>query len=54
MTDDKISYSQTANFIWSVADLLRGDFKQSQQHQEEIVRLEAQTQRASQAAALPS
>lgn len=30
MTDDKISHSQTANFIWSVADLLRGDFKQSQ------------------------
>jgi type I restriction enzyme M protein len=24
------SHSQTAAFIWSVADLLRGDFKQSQ------------------------
>ena len=24
------NYSQTAAFIWSVADLLRGDFKQSQ------------------------
>ncbi|MEH0373029.1 class I SAM-dependent DNA methyltransferase [Vibrio mimicus] len=24
------NFSQTANFIWSVADLLRGDFKQSQ------------------------
>ena len=30
MTDDKTSHSQTAAFIWSVADLLRGDFKQSQ------------------------
>lgn len=30
MTDDKTSHSQTANFIWTVADLLRGDFKQSQ------------------------
>ncbi|WP_404418837.1 N-6 DNA methylase [Marinospirillum sp.] len=30
MTDDKTSASQTAAFIWSVADLLRGDFKQSQ------------------------
>ncbi|WP_090461797.1 type I restriction-modification system subunit M N-terminal domain-containing protein [Enterobacter sp. kpr-6] len=25
-----INFSQTAAFIWSVADLLRGDFKQSQ------------------------
>ena len=24
------SHSQTAAFLWSVADLLRGDFKQSQ------------------------
>ncbi|MCG6348946.1 type I restriction-modification system subunit M N-terminal domain-containing protein, partial [Vibrio fluvialis] len=24
------NFSQTAAFIWSVADLLRGDFKQSQ------------------------
>lgn len=24
------NYSQTASFIWSVADLLRGHFKQSQ------------------------
>ena len=24
------SFSQTAAFLWSVADLLRGDFKQSQ------------------------
>lgn len=30
MTDDKTNHSQTAAFIWSVADLLRGDFKQSQ------------------------
>jgi len=30
MTQDKTSHSQTAAFIWSVADLLRGDFKQSQ------------------------
>lgn len=30
MTNDKINHSQTAAFIWSVADLLRGDFKQSQ------------------------
>lgn len=30
MTQDKLTHSQTANFIWSVADLLRGDFKQSQ------------------------
>lgn len=30
MTTDKTSHSQTAAFIWSVADLLRGDFKQSQ------------------------
>ena len=30
MTDDKTNHSQTAVFIWSVADLLRGDFKQSQ------------------------
>lgn len=29
MTDDKTNHSQTAAFIWSVADLLRGDFKQS-------------------------
>lgn len=28
MTDT--NFSQTAAFIWSVADLLRGDFKQSQ------------------------
>lgn len=28
MTDS--NFSQTAAFIWSVADLLRGDFKQSQ------------------------
>jgi len=26
----KMDFSQTAAFIWSVADLLRGDFKQSQ------------------------
>jgi type I restriction enzyme M protein len=25
-----ISYNDKANFIWSVADLLRGDFKQSE------------------------
>lgn len=25
-----LNFSQTAAFIWSVADLLRGDFKQSQ------------------------
>lgn len=30
MSQDKNSHSQTAAFIWSVADLLRGDFKQSQ------------------------
>lgn len=30
MTDDQTNHSQTAAFIWSVADLLRGDFKQSQ------------------------
>ncbi|EGN74532.1 type I restriction-modification system methyltransferase subunit [Idiomarina sp. A28L] len=30
MTSDKTNHSQTAAFIWSVADLLRGDFKQSQ------------------------
>ncbi|ABM17516.1 type I restriction-modification system subunit M [Marinobacter nauticus] len=30
MTHDKTNHSQTAAFIWSVADLLRGDFKQSQ------------------------
>ncbi|MCH8493679.1 MAG: type I restriction-modification system subunit M [Idiomarina sp.] len=30
MTNDKTNHSQTAAFIWSVADLLRGDFKQSQ------------------------
>ncbi|MBK1887906.1 MULTISPECIES: type I restriction-modification system subunit M [Marinobacter] len=30
MSQDKTSHSQTAAFIWSVADLLRGDFKQSQ------------------------
>lgn len=30
MSQDKYSHSQTAAFIWSVADLLRGDFKQSQ------------------------
>ena len=30
MTDDKTNHSQPAAFIWSVADLLRGDFKQSQ------------------------
>jgi len=30
MNQDKTSHSQTAAFIWSVADLLRGDFKQSQ------------------------
>ncbi|WP_404362551.1 N-6 DNA methylase [Marinobacter sp.] len=30
MTEDKITHSQTAAFIWSVADLLRGNFKQSQ------------------------
>jgi len=30
MTDNKPNHSQTAAFIWSVADLLRGDFKQSQ------------------------
>lgn len=24
------SFSEIANFIWSVADILRGDFKQSQ------------------------
>ncbi len=30
MTQDKTTHSQTAAFIWSVADLLRGDFKQSQ------------------------
>ena len=24
------NYSQTAAFLWSIADLLRGDFKQSQ------------------------
>lgn len=24
------SHSQTAAFLWSIADLLRGDFKQSQ------------------------
>ncbi|MBF7956819.1 type I restriction-modification system subunit M N-terminal domain-containing protein [Rahnella victoriana] len=26
----KMDFSHTAAFIWSVADLLRGDFKQSQ------------------------
>ncbi len=25
------NFSQTAAYIWSMADLLRGDFKQSQQ-----------------------
>ena len=30
MTEDRTTHSQTAAFIWSVADLLRGDFKQSQ------------------------
>ena len=30
MIKDHASFSQTAAFIWSVADLLRGDFKQSQ------------------------
>lgn len=30
MTNDKINHSQTASLIWSVADLLRGQFKQSQ------------------------
>jgi type I restriction enzyme M protein len=30
MTQDNTNHSQTAAFIWSVADLLRGDFKQSQ------------------------
>ena len=30
MTEDKTAHSQTAAFIWSVADLLRGNFKQSQ------------------------
>ena len=25
-----LNFSQTAAFIWSVADILRGDFKQSQ------------------------
>lgn len=30
MTQDQSTHSQTAAFIWSVADLLRGDFKQSQ------------------------
>ena len=30
MNQDKTTHSQTAAFIWSVADLLRGDFKQSQ------------------------
>ncbi len=30
MTEDKTTHSQTAAFIWSVADLLRGNFKQSQ------------------------
>lgn len=30
MIDDNTNHSQTAAFIWSVVDLLRGDFKQSQ------------------------
>ena len=30
MTEEKTTHSQTASFIWSVADLLRGNFKQSQ------------------------
>src|SRR5690625_3824901 len=30
MVNDKTSPSQMANFIWSVADILRGDFRQSQ------------------------
>ncbi|ROQ37940.1 type I restriction enzyme M protein [Marinobacter sp. 3-2] len=30
MTEDRTAHSQTAAFIWSVADLLRGNFKQSQ------------------------
>jgi len=30
MTEDKTTHSQTAAFIWSVADLLRGNFKQGQ------------------------
>lgn len=30
MTEDRTAHSQTAGFIWSVADLLRGNFKQSQ------------------------
>ena len=30
MTHDHATHSETAAFIWSVADLLRGDFKQSQ------------------------
>jgi type I restriction enzyme M protein len=30
MMEDRTTHSQTAAFIWSVADLLRGDFKQSQ------------------------
>ena len=30
MSADHATHSQTAAFIWSVADLLRGDFKQSQ------------------------
>jgi type I restriction enzyme M protein len=30
MTEDRTAHSQTAAFIWSVADLLRGNFRQSQ------------------------
>jgi len=30
MQEDRTAHSQTAAFIWSVADLLRGNFKQSQ------------------------
>jgi type I restriction-modification system DNA methylase subunit len=32
------NFSQTAAFIWSVADLLRGDVKQSQYGRVKIIR----------------